>query len=166
MGKKRRSFYGWGFEGDVISAEELGWFERTWAELFKVDGFNPVAMPRESDITLRTPRVALPAALHYRQIRPSPSQLRTLGPRSRPDDSSAGFFQPARRDRLSSRRGRYQCGARLVRPTCCLVKFVTFSNDQNRYSRTPSNRRITRSHLPREYGHSAFVLGNFAPNHG
>ena len=63
MGKKRRSFYGWGFEGDVVSAEELGWFEHTWAELFKVDGFNPVAMPGESDITLRTPRVALPAAL-------------------------------------------------------------------------------------------------------
>jgi alkyldihydroxyacetonephosphate synthase len=63
MSEKRRSFYGWGFEDDSISPEEMGWFERTWAELFEVDGFNPVAMPRESDITLRTPRVALPAAL-------------------------------------------------------------------------------------------------------
>jgi len=63
MGEKKRSFYGWGFEGDPVPAEELGWFERSWAELFKVDGFDPVAMPRESEITLRAPRVALPAAI-------------------------------------------------------------------------------------------------------
>jgi hypothetical protein len=31
----------------------MGWFERTWAELFQVDGFDPVPMPRESEITLR-----------------------------------------------------------------------------------------------------------------
>jgi alkyldihydroxyacetonephosphate synthase len=64
MGEKRRSFYGWGFEGDAVSAEELGRFERTWSELFQVDGFDPAPMPREPDITLRAPRLALPAVLH------------------------------------------------------------------------------------------------------
>jgi alkyldihydroxyacetonephosphate synthase len=63
MGEKRRSFYGWGFEGDAVSSQEMGWFERTWVELFKVDSLNPAAMPRESDITLRAPRITLPAAL-------------------------------------------------------------------------------------------------------
>ena len=32
----RRSFFGWGYENDVLSAEELSWFERTWARLFQV----------------------------------------------------------------------------------------------------------------------------------
>lgn len=63
MGEKRRSFYGWGFEGDAVSAEELGWFERSWADLFKVDGFVPAPMPREAEINLRAPRVTVPAAL-------------------------------------------------------------------------------------------------------
>jgi len=63
MSEKRRSFYGWGFEGDAVSAEELGWFERSWSELFQVDGFDPASMPREPDITLRAPRLSLPAAL-------------------------------------------------------------------------------------------------------
>lgn len=60
---KKRSFYGWGFEEDVVSAEELSWFERAWSNLFGVDGFNPAPMPRESEITLRAPRVSLPTAL-------------------------------------------------------------------------------------------------------
>jgi alkyldihydroxyacetonephosphate synthase len=63
MGERKRSFYGWGFEGDAVSAEELAWFERSWSELFQVDGFDPASMPREPDITLRAPRLSLPAAL-------------------------------------------------------------------------------------------------------
>jgi acyl-CoA thioesterase FadM len=47
MGEKKRSFYGWGFEGDVVSPEELGWFERAWSELFRIDHFDPATMPRE-----------------------------------------------------------------------------------------------------------------------
>lgn len=61
--QKKRSFYGWGFEEDVVSAEELSWFERAWSNLFGVDGFNPAPMPRESEITLRAPRLSLPTAL-------------------------------------------------------------------------------------------------------
>src|SRR5450759_1334591 len=63
MGGKKRSFYGWGFEGDAVSAKELGWFERAWSELFQVDCFDPAPMPRESEITLRAPRMSLPTAL-------------------------------------------------------------------------------------------------------
>jgi alkyldihydroxyacetonephosphate synthase len=63
MSGKRRSFYGWGFEGDTVSADEIGWFERTWSKLFQVDGFEPAPMPREAEIALRAPRIALPASL-------------------------------------------------------------------------------------------------------
>jgi len=59
MSEKRRSFYGWGFAGDAISPEELGWFERAWSNVFHVERFDAVPMPRESDIALRRPRVAL-----------------------------------------------------------------------------------------------------------
>lgn len=63
MNEKRRSFYGWGFEGDAVSDDELGWFERSWSELFHVDALDPSPMPHETEIALRTPRVKLSAAL-------------------------------------------------------------------------------------------------------
>jgi alkyldihydroxyacetonephosphate synthase len=63
MSGNRRSFYGWGFEKDAVSAEELGWFERAWSDLFGIDHFHPAPMPRESEITLRAARVALPPSL-------------------------------------------------------------------------------------------------------
>lgn len=63
MGGKRRSFYGWGYETDVVGAEEIGWFERTWSVLFGVPGFQPAPMPRESEIDLRAPRIRAPGTL-------------------------------------------------------------------------------------------------------
>jgi alkyldihydroxyacetonephosphate synthase len=63
MSEKRRSFYGWGFAEEAISPEELGWFERAWSKVFGVDGFEAVPMPREAEITLHAPRVAVPPAL-------------------------------------------------------------------------------------------------------
>ncbi len=63
QGGKRRSFYGWGFEEDAVSAEELGWFEKTWSNLFKVDQFDPAPMPVESEVSLRASRVAIPPTL-------------------------------------------------------------------------------------------------------
>ena len=59
----RRSFFGWGYENDLLSAEELSWFERTWARLFQVDHFDAVPMPRESEIALHSPRVSSPSSL-------------------------------------------------------------------------------------------------------
>ena len=49
-GGKRRSFYGWGFEEDAVGAEELGWFEKTWSHLFKVDQFDPAPMPDPKNV--------------------------------------------------------------------------------------------------------------------
>ena len=63
MTEKRRSFYGWGYEEDLVSDEELAWFERTWSQLFGVDRFAPMPMPRASEIELRAPRVQPPAPL-------------------------------------------------------------------------------------------------------
>ena len=63
MSEKRRSFFGWGYEDDVVSADELGWFERAWSQVFSVDRFDPTPPPRESEITLRAPRVSIPTAL-------------------------------------------------------------------------------------------------------
>jgi alkyldihydroxyacetonephosphate synthase len=63
LSEKRRSFFGWGYEDGGVSAEELGWFERTWAQLFHVDSFDPTPMPRESEIALRAPRASPPAPL-------------------------------------------------------------------------------------------------------
>ncbi len=63
MSESRRSFYGWGYEKDAVSAEELKWFERAWSDIFGVDRFDPAPMPRESEITLRAPRVSLPPSL-------------------------------------------------------------------------------------------------------
>src|SRR5262245_49197885 len=63
MSERRRSFFGWGYEDEPISAEELGWFERAWSHLFAVDGFEPAPMPREAEIALRASRVSLPSTL-------------------------------------------------------------------------------------------------------
>ena len=63
MSVRRRQFFGWGYEDELVSAEELGWFERAWSQLFHVERFEPVPLPREAEITLRAPRVSLPASL-------------------------------------------------------------------------------------------------------
>ena len=52
MSERRRSFFGWGYEDDVVSADEIGWFERAWSQLFHVDRFDPAPLPRESEIDL------------------------------------------------------------------------------------------------------------------
>ncbi len=61
MSGRRRSFFGWGYEGEPVSAQELGWFERAWSQLFQVDRFEPAPLPRAEEISLRAPRVLLPA---------------------------------------------------------------------------------------------------------
>ena len=63
MSDRRRSFYGWGYEDDQASDDELRWFEKPWSNLFGVDRFEPMPMPRESEIELRAPRVQPPASL-------------------------------------------------------------------------------------------------------
>ena len=63
MTDRRRSFYGWGYEDDQASDDELRWFEKTWSNQFGVDRFEPMPMPRESEIELRAPRVQPPSSV-------------------------------------------------------------------------------------------------------
>ena len=118
-GVKRRSFYGWGYEDDPVSAEELGWFERAWSGTFDVDRFDAgadAACERRSRCARRGSRCRRPCGvLHHRQVRAPVPQLRPLGARPRAHDSSARFLQSARRGRLPARRSRHRRAARLVR---------------------------------------------------
>ncbi|MGH6725718.1 MAG: FAD-binding oxidoreductase, partial [Pseudolabrys sp.] len=63
MSDRRLKFFGWGYEGDEVAADELRWFERTWAHELGGDGFSVTPAPQLTDIELRQPRVAPPASL-------------------------------------------------------------------------------------------------------
>ena len=63
MGERRRSFYGWGYEGEALPAAEMAWFERAWSRLLGVDAFDATPMPREDEVEVPAPRLAPPASL-------------------------------------------------------------------------------------------------------
>ncbi len=63
MTQPRLKFWGWGREGEGLSAEEIARLERNYARRFGVAGFDPVATPRAEDIALRVPRVKPPSSL-------------------------------------------------------------------------------------------------------
>jgi alkyldihydroxyacetonephosphate synthase len=63
MSSAKRSFYGWGFEGEAVAQDELAWFEGAWSKLFGVDRFVAAPMPNEAEISLRAPRVQIPESL-------------------------------------------------------------------------------------------------------
>jgi alkyldihydroxyacetonephosphate synthase len=63
MDARRRKFYGWGFEGDAVTPEEIREFEGAWSKLLGVDTFDPVPFPAVDRIEIRQPRVAIPASL-------------------------------------------------------------------------------------------------------
>ena len=63
MGKPRRKFWGWGYEGDVIPPEEMRWLEGKWAKQFKVSQFERTPPPTEEEIRLRPCRLTIPARL-------------------------------------------------------------------------------------------------------
>ncbi|WP_297167554.1 FAD-binding oxidoreductase [Thermogemmatispora sp.] len=60
---KRRKFWGWGYEGDILGEEELTWLEGTWAAFFGVDQFEVTPPPVVEEIDLRPPRLTVPSAL-------------------------------------------------------------------------------------------------------
>ena len=75
MQERRRKFYGWGYEDDTVTPEEIGAFEQAWSRLLGVDRFEAMPWPRAQDITLRAPRVLPPASLsgicttdHYERL--------------------------------------------------------------------------------------------------
>lgn len=71
----RRKFWGWGCEGEVLGAEEVGALEAAYAKRFGVSGFEVIPTPKAEDIRLRAPRVAPPESLgrlcstdHYERL--------------------------------------------------------------------------------------------------
>jgi alkyldihydroxyacetonephosphate synthase len=63
MQKRRRKFYGWGYEGDEVPAGEIVEFEKAWTRLLGVSNFEAVPFPKAEDITIRASRVKIPEAL-------------------------------------------------------------------------------------------------------
>jgi alkyldihydroxyacetonephosphate synthase len=61
--ERRRKFYGWGYEGDEVSREEIAEFQQAWTRLLGVTVFEPVPFPTEDSIKLRAPRVSVPESL-------------------------------------------------------------------------------------------------------
>src|SRR6266699_269814 len=75
MVQPRLKFCGWGYEGDVLSPDEVGWLESMWAQQFRVPQFDLTSAPAAEDIRLRPPRLTIPAALlpictteHYERL--------------------------------------------------------------------------------------------------
>jgi alkyldihydroxyacetonephosphate synthase len=63
MAMKRRKFWGWGLEDDILPDEEQRWIEKTWAERLQVPGFEVTPPPRAEEIVLRKPRVSVPSRM-------------------------------------------------------------------------------------------------------
>ena len=59
----RRKHYGWGREGEGMSAEERKFVLGRYRANFAADEFDMIAVPGLDDLSLREPRVAPPAAL-------------------------------------------------------------------------------------------------------
>ena len=63
MTERRRKFWGWGYEGDGLSADELALVARLVADRFGLAELRPQDPPRIADIELRRPRVKPPASI-------------------------------------------------------------------------------------------------------
>lgn len=59
----RLKHYGWGREGEGMSAEERDFVLGRYRQKFARDSFDTIAVPRLDDISLRPPRVTPPASL-------------------------------------------------------------------------------------------------------
>ncbi len=73
--KRKLKFWGWGYEDDRLSVEEIIWLEQKWAKTLGVSHFEVTPFPRAEDIQLYPPRLAIPAALsaicnsdHYERL--------------------------------------------------------------------------------------------------
>jgi alkyldihydroxyacetonephosphate synthase len=63
MADRRLKFWGWGYETERLTSDEVARLESAYALRFGVSGFDVTPPPREEDIALRAPRVKAPAAL-------------------------------------------------------------------------------------------------------
>lgn len=64
MEARRRKFYGWGYEGDTVTTEEVREFESAWTKLLGVQSFEAVPFPTVESIDIRAPRVHVSNALN------------------------------------------------------------------------------------------------------
>ena len=63
MDGARLKHYGWGREGEAMSAEEQAFVLGRYHARFSRDTFETISVPRLEDLTLRTPRVTPPDSL-------------------------------------------------------------------------------------------------------
>ena len=63
MTGERLKHYGWGREGEGMSAEERGFVLGRYRAKFATDEFDTIAVPGLEDLSLREPRVVPPASL-------------------------------------------------------------------------------------------------------
>lgn len=63
MSTPRRKFWGWGYEGDVLSSAEIAWLEQGLAARFGIKQFEVVPAPTVAEIDLRPSRLSIPASL-------------------------------------------------------------------------------------------------------
>jgi alkyldihydroxyacetonephosphate synthase len=59
----RRKFWGWGLEGEGLSASELKQLGASFADRFGIDGVRIEEPPREEELELRAPRLSPPTSL-------------------------------------------------------------------------------------------------------
>ena len=63
MSTRRRKFYGWGYADEGATPEEVRLLEKALAARFGIRSFDVTPAPRAEEITLRAPRLEVPAAL-------------------------------------------------------------------------------------------------------
>ncbi|HEY1351707.1 MAG TPA: FAD-binding oxidoreductase [Ktedonobacteraceae bacterium] len=63
MSTPRRKFWGWGYEGDVLSPAEIAWLEQGLAARFGIEHFEVVPAPTVAEIDLRPCRLSVPPSL-------------------------------------------------------------------------------------------------------
>lgn len=61
--RRQKKFYAWGYADEDLSADEIRPWEAELAERYRVPGFDVTPAPKPEEITLRKPRVEVPAAL-------------------------------------------------------------------------------------------------------
>jgi alkyldihydroxyacetonephosphate synthase len=63
MPERRRKFWGWGWEGEGLTPEELNLLLPVLAKRLGVSAFEVTPPPAAEEVALRPPRIAIPTSL-------------------------------------------------------------------------------------------------------
>lgn len=63
MAQPRLKFWGWGYEGEALTSDEIRWLEGAWAKQFHVRQFDLTLPPTAEEIQLRPSRLSVPGPL-------------------------------------------------------------------------------------------------------